>query len=306
MHQLAHLLATLPLPEPDRADDAPKPPGDLLAGCSPCDGEVIQELGAGLPAGHLHVWGGPCGAGKTAFLLCLMQAAAVQGRRVVYATYDLPPETLAMRLLATTAGVPWRQLPDPGGSSSTCKLNPDELERALAARELLSRLPFDVLPARGFSARSLRDRVTRMPFRAEILAVDYLQGVIRRPGSEMGVALRELSDLAAQLHLAVVCAVRSGDEAAEELDELRQAGAGLPDRVGWLAPPAGVGLETSGVRQAEVVHNRYGQTPAIPLHLDEPTGTLGRIDVIPAELDPAEVHPAELDPADVGRADATA
>ncbi|MDJ0522720.1 MAG: DnaB-like helicase C-terminal domain-containing protein [Planctomycetota bacterium] len=271
MQHLADLLATIPLPELPE-DGPPNDASNLLEGHSLCTGDLVQDLGAGLPEGHLHVWGGPSGAGKTAFLLCLLQGAAAQGRRVVYATYDLSPESLALRLLAMTAGVELRALPDPGGTADQCELGPAELQRAHAAREYLATLPFEVQAARGFSAESLQDRLVRMPYRAGILAVDYLQGVIREPGSEMGVALRQLSDLAGQLHVAVVCAVRAGDEAAAELDEMRERGLSLPDRVGWIAPLAKDGCE----RRAEVLHNRHGETPAVPLHLDEATGSLGR------------------------------
>ena len=284
MQQLADLLAMIPLPDLERVEASTAVPtggsASLLAGLTPCSKTLatdsfLTELGADMPAGHLHVWGGPSGAGKTAFLLCLLQRAAAQGRRVVYATYDLPPDSLAMRLLAMTAGVKWRALPDPGGSSDTCTLGTDALARAHAARSLLSSLPFTVLPARGFSARSLRDRVVRMPFRADVLAVDYLQGVIREPGSEVGVALRDLSALAAQLHVAVICAVRSEDgsaaETSDDLESLRESGVSLPDRVGWIAP-----LEAAGARQARIVHNPHGTTPDVPLHFDEATGSMGR------------------------------
>ncbi len=300
MQHLADLLSPIPLPELPTDESVGHPPAKepakeprqagaatpdrpcaqsataLLAGHSLCGSDLVEDLGAGLPEGHLHVWGGPDGAGKTSFLLCLLQGAAARGRRVVYATYDLSPESLALRLLAMTAGVQLQALPDPGGTSDQCTLGLDELARAHAAREYLSTLPFEVQPARGFSAASLHDRLVRMPYRACIVAVDYLQGVIRAPGTEMGVALRQLSELAAQLHVAVVCAVRAGDEAAAELEEMRERGLSLPDRVGWIAPLMRDSQEV-GDRRAEVLHNRHGATPAVPLHLDEATGSLDRM-----------------------------
>jgi len=290
MLDLADLLATLPLPEPTHADPAEHmDPAQLPDAHGLCGADLVHELGADLPAGHLHVWGGPTGAGKTAFLLCLLKCAAARGRRVVYATYDLPPESLAMRLLAMTADVEWRSLPDPGGDAAACKLVGPELARAHAAREVLSTLPFEILPARGLSAPSLQDRLVRQPFRPEVLAVDYLQGVIREPGSELGTVLRDLAAMAAHLHVAVVCAVRPGDEAADTLHAIRADGAAVPDRVGWLAPPERVpggpgaappvGSGEGGVRRAEVVHNRYGSPTAMPLYFDEATGSVGRAQV---------------------------
>ena len=280
MLHLADLLGSIPLP-PIAEEDA-APPGapslrDDLEACCGEDATLVHDLGADLPAGHMHVWGGPSGAGKTAFLLCLLQSAAARGRRVVYATYELAPERLALRLLARTAGVDLGQLPDPGsrgpdGGPPPCTLDAETLARVHAARERLAALPFDILPARGFSARSLNDRLVRMPFRAEILAVDYLQAVVREPNEPMGTALRELSSLADHLHVAVVCAVRAPDTAGgglehPELQELEQT-RGV-DRLGWLAPEktdAQADEESAAVR-AQVLHNRHGDETTVPLHL---------------------------------------
>src|SRR5688572_24419799 len=53
MQHLGDLLAALPLPA---AGTAVTPPSAETA--------LVHDLGADLPAGHLHVWGGPSGAGK--------------------------------------------------------------------------------------------------------------------------------------------------------------------------------------------------------------------------------------------------
>jgi len=321
MQHLADLLATIPLPEPVAAPATEGPPGAtasadpgaLLADGSVCGTDLVHDLGADLPAGHLHVWGGPAGAGKTAFLLCLLQEAAASGRRVVYATYDLPAETLALRLLAMTAGVPWRALPDPGGTpgagaagrvsagrvsagsafSAQVPLEGHDLLRARAARDVLSRLPFDILPARGLGVASLEDRLVRMPFRADVLAVDYMQAVVGEPDAEPGTVLRALSTMAERLYVAVICTTRmatarsrgteADDEAAglgdpdlraSEFEALGSERGGAPERWGWIAPAA---ESAGGRRQAEVLHNRYGETPAVPLSFDEPTGRFDRL-----------------------------
>jgi hypothetical protein len=261
MQHLADLLAMIPLPalEEGAAPSLSRLPSDPLRSdpCRlGCDADLVQDLGADLPAGHLHVWGGPAGAGKTSFLLSLLHAAASRGRRVAYATYDLAPESLAMRMLAMAAAVDIEALPDPTGSArgagapppacarEDCALDDDALRRVHASRAALSRLPFSFLPARGFSVESIYDRLVRMPFRAEVLAVDYLQGVIRAPGTDMGEALRGLSDLADHLHVAVVCAVRPqagvgappslGGETISRADVI--GASKIPDRVGWLGP----------------------------------------------------------------------
>lgn len=294
MLHLADLLASIPLPPLPEGDAAPPgaSPADTrtrtlredLEACCGEDATLVHDLGADLPAGHLHVWGGPSGAGKTAFLLCLLQSAAARGRRVVYATYELAPERLALRLLARTAGVDVRTLPDPGSEPTAGKDAPafDEatLARLHAARERLAALPFDVLPARGFSARSLTDRLVRMPFRAEVLAVDYLQAVVRGADEPMGAALKELSFLADHLHVAVVCAVAAPDTAGGGLEhpELEDIGTARGvDRVGWLTPAARAAEEApADVVEAQVLRNRHGEAPTVPLHLDRPTGSFER------------------------------
>ncbi|MDA1195114.1 MAG: AAA family ATPase [Planctomycetota bacterium] len=306
MLHLADLLASIPLPEPT-AQAVP-----VRAGCGRSDAAVVHELGGDLPAGHLHVWGGPPGAGKTSFLLCLLQDAAVRGRRVVYATYELAPERLALRVLASTAGVDARALPDPGGDPATCTLDDAELARVHAVRDRLTALPFDILPARGFTAHSLRDRLVRMPFRAEVLAVDYLQAVVRAPNEDMGAALRELSDMAAYLHVAVVCAVRAPDTEGGGVDAPTEGGhaasasgaSALELSVLEMSALDGAALDgaaldgaaldeicttvradrigwiapsegAAGAREACVRSNRHGAATTVPLHLDGATGALG-------------------------------
>ena len=251
MQHLGDLLATLPLPA---AGTAVTPPSAETA--------LVHDLGADLPAGHLHVWGGPSGAGKTSFLLALLHAAAAQGRRVVYATYDLPAETLALRLLAMLAGVD-------AGAVAQGTLTPDEAQRAAAVRAAVGTVPFQLLPARGLSVASLEDRLVRMPFRAEVLAVDFLQAVVREANTDPGRALRDLSALATRLHVAVVCAVRPGDGAPGEAAAFSGVGTEAADRVGWIAPADG-----SGMRRAEILRNRYGARPAVPLTLDPCSGAL--------------------------------
>lgn len=265
MQHLADLLAAIPLPY-DPQEEGPPQGCPRPARC--CAPDLVHDLGADLPAGHLHVWGGPPGAGKTAFLLNLLYGAASQGRRVVYATYDLAPETLALRLLAMAAGVDVDALPDPGGPPSRGGLSSEATRRAVQARAVLAHLPFFVLGARGFSTRSLWDRIVRMPFRAEVLAVDYLQGVVREPGTDHGFALRALSDLAEHLHVAVVCAVRAADRLGDGLSPDATA---CTDRVGWIAPSGG-----TNAHRAEVLLNRYGERPALHLRLDTASGGLQR------------------------------
>lgn len=303
MEHLGTLLATLPLPD----DDSATASGSASAARDPtvedaATRRLLTDLGADLPAGHLHVWGGPSGAGKTSFLLSLLHGAAARARPVVYATYDLPASTLAMRLLAMLAQVHVGALPDPGGRSGSGHLDhghldhghldhghldPGGLDRVLRVRRALADMPFYLLSARGFGVPSLADRIARAPCRPQVLVVDYVQAVIRERGKEIGEALRELSALAVRQHVAVVGVFRadtavSGD-ARDAVASMERAGADLVEpgvsqvaaRVGWITPVE-PSLETSagdaGVRRAELLSNRYGERASMPIQIDPTSG----------------------------------
>jgi replicative DNA helicase len=247
MKHLGDLLAPLPLPPAEGADG--------VAGCDP---DLIHDLGADLPAGHLQLWAGPRGAGKTAFLLSLLHGAAARGRRVAFATYHLSAASLALRMLAMAARLDAEAL-------AAGRLPRHQLERASVVRSCLVRRPIHILEARGMSVASLGDRIVRMPFRAEVLAVDYLQAVVRPEGQDLGGALRAFASLASRLHLAVVVALEAVNE--RQVPVVR-----LADRAGWIAPAGG-----SGLRRAEVICNRYGARPAVGLQFEETSGSFTRL-----------------------------
>lgn len=246
MKHLGDLLAGLSLP-----DEAPAREWDLD------ESDLLRDLGADLPAGHLHLWGGPPGAGKTSFLLSLLLGAVRRGRRVLHATYHLPASSLALRLLGMAASLDCEAL-------AAGRLTPEQSARAAAARRCLSDLPFFLLEARGCSVSSLEDRLVRMPFRAEVMAVDYLQAVVRPPGEDIGSSVRAFSSLASRLHVSIVVTLQAAEETPADVCH-------LADRAGWITPAGG-----SGFRRAEVICNRYGDHPSVPLHLDSASGALER------------------------------
>jgi hypothetical protein len=246
MRSLRELLDAVPLP--------PAEAGEVADYALP----NASLLGADLPAGHVHLWSGPPGAGKTAFLLGLLHDAARHGRPVVFATYDLPAPTLALRLLAMASGVPLHDL-EPG------RLTPDEARAAARARARLRPLPFRVLEARGLGVASIDDRLLRSGTRAAVLGVDFLEAIVRPAGRPVASAVAELSELAARRFLAVVCASRA------PLDALAGAAA-APDRVGRLSRPTAEAA--APVVEAQVVENRHGGRPSCRLRVDAPAGRL--------------------------------
>lgn len=237
---------------------------------------LLHGLAASLPAGHLHLWGGPVGAGKTSFLLELLAAAAQRGRPVLLASYDLPAETLAMRLLAICAAVSYAALPDPRPEGATethtaCALDPAALLRAREARRALSELPFALIEARGLSVRSLEDRLVRMPWRPAVLAVDYVQALARPAEQDLAGAVQALAALAVQHHVAVFGVVRPLPGSTHDpLGEFKAlAERGRPDRVGWIET-----RPEHGAREARLIANRHGACANVPLAYDATTGAL--------------------------------
>ena len=161
-------------------------------------------------------------------------------------------------MLAMASGLDARGL-------ASVHLSLEEAQRAAVARDCLARLPIHILEARGKTVAALADRLVRMPFRAEVLAVDYLQAVVRPEGQDLGGALRAFSALATRLHVAVVVALDAKEEG-------QVPAVSLADRAGWIAPAGG-----SGLQRAEVIRNRYGELPAVGLRFEETSGSLQRL-----------------------------
>lgn len=208
-------------------------------------------LGGDLPQGHLHVWSGPPGAGKTAFLLGLLLDAARRGRGTCLASYDLSAGAVALRMLAMESDVPLALLD--GGV-----LSPAETEAVARARARLAGLPLFLQESRGLTVGSLADRCVRSARRIDVLGVDYVEAVVRPTETPLSSVFRDLSTLAHQRWMAVVAVARSSPV------DLGLAGRGGPaDRVGWIA----TGTEPAQ-GEATVVANRHGATPSCRLRLD--------------------------------------
>ena len=254
---------------------------------APLDLTLLHDLGADLPAGHLHLWGGPKGAGKVSVLLSLLCGAAARGRRILYVTYDLPATALARRVLAMHAGVALGDVPEEGVDVNRGSPNYEAaILRLHRARKGLAPLPLSILEARGLGVGSLKDRIVRMPFRPEIVAVDYLQGVKRTPGLDLAAAVRELTDLASHLHLSLVCTVkadgatanaaRAGFAGPGDLMSWAHDLRGAPDRVAWLAPESEPARAGEGLRRAQILHNRHGETGGYALRVESDSGAIRR------------------------------
>jgi hypothetical protein len=245
MHSLRDLLAGLPLP-----------PALSTAG-SGAEGYWMPSahlLGGDLPQGHLHVWSGPPGAGKTAFLLGLLLDGARRGRGTCLASYDLPASALAMRVLSMESNVPLVEI-DGGGLSADAAL------AVARARARLESLPFFVLEARGLTVDSLADRCVRSSRRIDVLGVDFVEAVVRPTELPVSAVLHDLAALAQHRWLAVVAVARTSPVAAPAPDTA------AADRVGWIAPDGG-----RGDVEATLLENRHGARHTCRLHLDPERG----------------------------------
>lgn len=255
MRSLKDLLEPLVLPAPDL-----RPSGAYAF-------PAAQVLGAPLPQGHLHVWSGPPGAGKTAFLLGLLLGEARRGRHVVLASYDLSAAALALRLLAMESGVPLHDL-------EGAELSSAEAADVARARARIEGLPFYLLEARGLTVASLEDRCVRAPCRVDVLGVDYAEAVVRPSSQPVAGAFRDLSSLAQQRWIAVVAIARSSPLERGAPDEILTA-----DRVGWIAPDT-----ATGTSAAAVIVNRHGAKPSCRLRLDPESGRFVSESGVPPSL----------------------
>lgn len=227
-----------------------------------------HRLGGELPLGHLHLWGGPPGAGKTALLLSLLHDAARRGRPTLLAAYDRSAETLALRLLSMTSGVPFAVLE--GG-----RLDPPAAAATARARSRLAALPFWILEARGFGVGALEWHAVRTPSRLEVLGVDFLEAVVRPSGQPRSGGLDDLAALAHRRHAAVLVVSRDAPLAAPEApDRADPPDARTADRVAWLGPARGVTSREWGPREARILANRHGERSTCPLHFDPATSRL--------------------------------
>src|SRR5262245_60978086 len=217
MLALRDLLASLPLPPPAASDAAAVASGYAMPAAPVVGGELRQ--------GHLHVWSGPPGAGKTAFLLGLLLDGARRGRGTCLSTYDLPASALALRVLAMESGVPLATID--GGL-----LTSDEGVAISKARARLASLPFFVLESRGLTVDSLADRCVRSTRRIDVLGVDFGEAVVRPTALPVASVLHALATLAQRRWLAVVAVARTAPAAvrATSASVVEATGA---DRVGW-------------------------------------------------------------------------
>lgn len=240
MHSVRELLDGLSLPTPA----AGATPDYALPGA--------HLLSAELPQGHLHVWSGPPGAGKTAFLLGLLREAARRGRGALLATYDLSAAALALRLLAMDSGVPLDALD--GGA-----LAPAQQTAVARSRARLATLQLHLIEARGLSVASLEDRIARHPVPFDTLGVDFVEAVARPPERPVAVTFKALSDLAHRGWLAVVAVARTSP-----VEHLALEQADTADRVGWIERAA----DADEVREASLLTNRHGGLHRCRMRLD--------------------------------------
>ena len=240
MYSVRELLDGLSLPAPA----AGATPDYALPGA--------HLLSAELPQGHLHVWSGPPGAGKTAFLLGLLREAARRGRGALLATYDLSAPALALRLLAMDSGVPLDAL-DGGG------LTPAQQTAVARSRARLATLPLHLLEARGLSVASLEDRIARHPVPFDTLGVDFVEAVVRPAERPVSATFQALSELARRGWLAVVAVARTSP-----VEQLAPEQADAADRVGWIARAA----DADEMREASLLTNRHGGLHRCRMRLD--------------------------------------
>lgn len=242
-----------------------KPVSGILTGINALD-RSLNGLNPGL-----HILAAGPGAGKTTFALQVAWAAAQQGKRVAYVTYENSMSNLMLKLLC-----------------AQCGLNPSEIERGygdveklgfplLQSVELLERLEFYEGHAEfGFSSID-----------TDMLIFDYLQRAAHGAGYEqlrhnVSAMTGQLRDWAMQRNAAVL-AISSLNRSASDygrgggvnLENLKESGdlEYGADTVMLLYPP-GEASATPPARDLElrIAKNRFGPLATLRLVFRPDTG----------------------------------
>ncbi len=237
----------------------------------------LDDLTAGLHAGHLIVIAGRPGLGKSAFAANVAQNVAIRQRRPVGIwSLEMTEKELALRMLCSESDVP---------SAIVRKgfLSRDQWGRLIKAGRTLAESPLYVDDTAALSITHLEGRIRRaVEDQGIVLAVvDYLQLVHPRPGrreenraSEVGRISGALKDLAKSLGIPVIALSQLSREVTKRsgfrpsLADLRESGAIEQDAdvVAFVhrehaynqeAPPAGA--------EVIVAKNRHGGTGDLPL-----------------------------------------
>lgn len=235
--------------------------------------QMLNGLGQGL-----HVLAAGPGVGKTTLALQWGLECARAGVPVVYVSYENSPQNLALKLLASAAGVSASDIERGFGDSSSLEAAAEKL------RPVLERMV--IVEGNGnLSVAQIQGRVRQAQSesgRGEVfVVVDYLQRAAHQKGydqlrhsvSSLAGELREMANRTGGAVLAISSQNRSGGDygkgvGAANLDSLKESGdlEYSADTAMFLTSD-GEGKATAPARAMKLVvlKNRFGATGAVSL-----------------------------------------
>lgn len=191
----------------------------------------LDAVVVGWEPGALYVLGARPAMGKSALGYATILSAAARGHAGAVASLEMPGKALAMRALATEAGVDLNRI-------RQRTLSPMERQRLRNAGAKLRSLPITFMDTAGQTAQSiLRDaRKLRATGRLDFLMVDYLQLIESGKASEnrqqeISAISRALKKLAMELEVPVLAlsqlsrALEMRPSKRPLLSDLRESGA---------------------------------------------------------------------------------
>lgn len=197
--------------------------------------ELNKSLGGGLQPNRFYLVAGRPGSGKTALLLQLALAAAMQGKHVAIFSMEMSAAQLVDRLVSNESGLPARDI-------RQGKLNEEELDRLLQSCILLGSLPIMIDDSSGTDVQQISAicKGLRAKGQLDMVVVDYLQLVqsgkpFKNRVDEVGYISRSLKLLSMDLSVPALVgaqlsrAIEGRANQKPQLSDIRESGSAEQD-----------------------------------------------------------------------------
>ena len=229
----------------------------------------------GLFPGELTVLAARPGCGKTSLAMQIAHHNASRGRLVYFASLEMSPPELSIRLACGHSGVSNRLV-------RTGRLEPSDTRKLTEALQTQTAATLDIHKAARMTIASIRRQIRkRMKYGLTLAVVDYLQLIEpddRKVHREQQVAqmVRGLKQIATEFNVPVLCCCQLNRQVDENetprLNHLRESGSIEQDAdcVWFLNRHKPMGTEQHNA-VLTVAKNRNGEVGPLRLHWDGPT-----------------------------------
>lgn len=167
----------------------------------------LDRMTAGLQPADLVIVAGRPSMGKTAFAMCLVEAAVIKGEApTLVFSMEMPGEAIVMRMLSSLGRIDQTKV-------RTGKLSSEDWPRLTSAFQLLNDRPLYIDDTPALTPTELRSRARRVARqhggKLGLVMVDYLQlmqvsGSSENRAGEISEISRSMKALAKELHCPVV------------------------------------------------------------------------------------------------------